>query len=95
MKKTSKFVAFILAGVLCVSLLAGCTGNESPTASAESLNTERTETTENKNENEQLDSDTLVIAEQGIFLQVVQSFNLMGLLMLPIIIRPAKAPLRM
>lgn len=67
MKKTSKFVAFILAGVLCVSLLAGCTGNESPTASAESLNTEGTETTENKNENEQLDSDTLVIAEQGIF----------------------------
>ncbi len=68
MKKTSKFVAFILAGVLCVSLLAGCSAeNEPSTASAESLNTEGTETTENKNENEQLDSDTLVIAEQGIF----------------------------
>ena len=68
MRKTSKFAACVLAGVLCVSLLAGCSAeNEPSTASAENLNTEGTETTENGNENEQLDSDTLVIAEQGIF----------------------------
>ena len=68
MRKTSKFAAYVLAGVLCVSLLAGCSAeNEPSTASAENLNTEGTETTEIGNENEQLDSDTLVIAEQGIF----------------------------
>lgn len=67
MRKTKKFAALILAGVLCVSVLAGCAGNESSTTSAESLNTEGSETTETQNEKEQFDSESLVIAEQGIF----------------------------
>ena len=67
MRKTKKFAALILAGVFCVSVLAGCAGNESSTTSAESLNTEGSETTETQNEKEQFDSESLVIAEQGIF----------------------------
>ena len=67
MRKTKKFAALILAGVLCVSVLAGCAGNESSTTSAESLNTEGSETTETQNEKEQFDSESLVNCRTGYF----------------------------
>ena len=51
-----------MAGVLTLSLLAGCTGNDTPSASASSSTPEKTQETVT-----QTNSDALVIAEQGIF----------------------------
>ena len=62
MKHTHKWLALALAGVLTLSLLAGCTGNDTPSASASSSTPEKTQETVT-----QTNSDALVIAEQGIF----------------------------
>ena len=59
MKHSRKWTALALAGALTLSLLAGCAGNDAPSAPAVSPAPEETAA--------QTDSDALMIAEQGIF----------------------------
>ena len=63
MKQTRKWLALALAGALSLSLLAGCAGNNTPDASSSSSTSQETQ----EPAAAQTDSDSLVIAEQGIF----------------------------
>ena len=63
MKQTHKWLALALAGALSLSLLAGCAGNNTPDASSSSSSSQETQ----EPAAAQTDSDSLVIAEQGIF----------------------------
>lgn len=63
MKQTRKWLALALAGALSLSLLAGCAGNNTPDASSSSSTSQETQ----EPASAQTDSDSLVIAEQGIF----------------------------
>ena len=62
MKQTRKWLALALAGALSLSLLAGCAGNNTPDASSSSSSSLETQ----EPAVAQTDSDSLVIAEQGI-----------------------------
>ena len=62
MKQHRKWLALALAGALTLSLLAGCAGNETPSASDSGSASQETQEPVT-----QTGSDALVIAEQGIF----------------------------
>ena len=63
MKQHHKWLALALAGALTLSLLAGCAGNENPGASDSGSASQEAQ----EPASAQTDSDSLVIAEQGIF----------------------------
>ena len=62
MKQHRKWLALALAGALTLSLLAGCAGNETPSASDSGSASQETQEPVT-----QTGSDALAIAEQGIF----------------------------